>query len=128
MNLKTLTPNLMVEDVRQTINYYHGVLSFNTIDSIENSEGDLIRATVQKGEVKIMFQSEDSLKKELPELRHDEPAGGFTIFIEMEGVDDYYDYLFSSSDIVDQIKNKSGYKQFTVRDVNGYYLTFGEKI
>jgi len=129
MKLESITPNLMVEDVRQTINYYHGVLGFKTISMSPEGADELVRAVVKKGNAKIMFQSEDSLKKELPELRHDEPAGGFTINFEMTGVNEYYDYLYISSDVVDQIRDtKYGTRQFTIRDVNGYYLTFAEKI
>lgn len=129
MKLESITPNLMVEDVRQTINYYHGVLGFETVSTSPEGADELVRAVVKKGNAKIMFQSEDSLKAELPELRHDEPAGGFTIIIEMTGVNEYYDYLYISSDVVDQIRDtKYGTRQFTIRDVNGYYLTFAEKL
>lgn len=129
MKLEAITPNLMVEDVRQTINYYHGVLGFETVSTSPEGADELVRAVVKKGNAKIMFQSEDSLKAELPELRHDEPAGGFTIIIEMTGVNEYYDYLYISSDVVDQIRDtKYGTRQFTIRDVNGYYLTFAEKL
>jgi len=131
MNLDKIVPNLMVEDVRQTLNYYHGVLAFETINTVPdpNSENDLVRATVKKGNVEISFQAEDSLKAELPELRHDEPSGGFTLVIRMTGVDEYYQYLLQSADIVDQMKETfMGMKQFTIRDVDGYYLTFAEPI
>ena len=129
MNLESIVPNLMVEDVRQTINYYHGVLGFKTVSTFPEGADELISAVVKKGNVKLTFQSEDNLKEELPELRHDEPAGGFTIVFEMTGVNEYYDYLYTTADVVDQIKDsKYGKRQFTIRDVNGYYLTFAEML
>jgi len=129
MKLETLIPNLMVEDIRLTLNYYHGVLGFETVSTSPESGEELHRAKVKKGNVEIMFQSENSLKRELPELNHDEPAGGFTLVILMTGLDEFYEDLYTSSDVVDQIKETLyGMRQFTIRDVNGYYLTFAEPI
>ena len=129
MKLKSLKPNLMVEDINQTLNYYHGVLSFDTIAKGPEGAVNLHWAHVRKGEVEIMFQLEEHLKRELPELRKEDIGGGLTLYIEMEGVDKYYEYLYTSSDVVDQIKDTAdGMREFTVRDVNGYYLTFAERI
>jgi len=129
MKLQTLIPNLMVEDIRLTLNYYHGVLGFETVSTVPETGDELHRAKVKKGNVEIMFQSEDSLKAELPELRHDEPAGGFTLVFQVTGLDEFYKDSYITLDVVDQLKETfSGMRQFTIRDVNGYYLTFAEPI
>ncbi|HNP18422.1 MAG TPA: bleomycin resistance family protein [Fulvivirga sp.] len=129
MKLETLTPNLMVDDINQTINYYHGVLSFTTLDKMANDKGELIWARLKKGDVEIMFQQEDSLKAELPEIRKESIGGGFTLYITMAGVDEFYEYLYTTADVVAQLKNKLyGMREFTIRDINGYYLTFAEPI
>ena len=129
MKLEKLTPNLMVEDVRQTINYYHGVLAFETVDTVPENGEDLVWARLKKGDVEIMIQEEDSLKSDIPEIRHEKIGGGTTLFIQMTGVEEYYDYLYSSADVVVQMKETFyGMKEFTIRDINGYYLTFAEPI
>ena len=129
MKLERLTPNLMVEDISQTINYYHGVLAFDTVDTVPESGDELVWARMKKGDVEIMFQEEDNLKNELPEIRHEKIGGGTTLFIQMSGIQEYYDYLYSSADIVVQLKETFyGMKEFTIRDINGYYLTFAEPI
>lgn len=129
MKLETLTPNLMVDDINQTINYYHGVLSFTTLDKMANDKGELIWARLKKGDVEIMFQQEDSLKAELPEIRKESIGGGFTLYITITGVDEFYEYLYTTADVVAQLKNKLyGMREFTIRDINGYYLTFAEPI
>jgi uncharacterized glyoxalase superfamily protein PhnB len=129
MKLETLTPNLMVEDIGQTINYYHGVLSFKTVDKMPADGGELIWARLKKGDVEIMIQQEDNMKADLPEIRHEKPGGGFTLFITMSGVDEFYKYLYTTADVVDQIKDTFyGMREFTIRDINGYYLTFAEQI
>lgn len=129
MTFEKLVPNLMVEDVSLTLNYYHGVLGFETISTWPTTGEDPTRATVKKDDVEITFQAEDSLKKEIPELRHDDPAGGFTLTIMISNVQEFYDHLYSSLDVVVHIsENSRGMRQFTVKDINGYYLTFAERI
>lgn len=117
----------MVEDIAFTLNYYRGVLGFEVLHTVPASGDELRRATVKKGDVEINFQIEESLKKELPEIRREEPGGGFTLVIKMTGVDEFYNHLYASLDVVSQLKDTSlGMRQFTIRDINGYYLTFTE--
>ena len=127
---RSLTPNLMVENVNETLNYYRGVLGFEMISSVPaTEEGELAWAMVRKDDVELMFQEEDNLKKDLPELRHEEPGGGFTLFLKMEGINALYDQLYEKADIVDEMRETFyGMREFTIRDVNGYYITFAEPI
>ncbi|MEO9871533.1 VOC family protein [Ekhidna sp.] len=129
MKLEKLIPNLMVEDISLTLNYYHGVLGFDTVSTWPESGEEFRKAKVKKGNVEIMFQSEESLKKEIPELRHDDPAGGLTLVIMVTDISEFYNHLYSSLDVVVTLKDTpQGMRQFTVRDVNGYYLTFAEPL
>lgn len=129
MILEKLIPNLMVEDIAITLNYYHGVLGFETINTWPESGEELQWARVKKGEVEIMFQNEESLKREIPELRNDNPSGGLTFIIMVTDVAEFYNHLYASLDVVVQIKETfHGMRQFTIRDINGYYLTFAEPL
>ncbi|QSE98055.1 VOC family protein [Fulvivirga lutea] len=129
MKLETLTPNLMVDDVRATINYYHGIFGFETVSTVPEKGDVLDWARMKKGDVDIMFQSEESLKKDIPEIRHESPGGGATLFIKMTGIEEFYDRHYNDADIVVQLHDTFyGMKEFTVRDINGYYLTFAEPI
>ncbi len=127
MKLESLTPNLMVEDVQETINYYHGVLGFDTIDKVPENGVDLVWANLKKGDVEIMVQSVESLIEDIPEIRHEKIGGGTTLFIKMTGVEKLYEDLYEAADVVVQMKDTFyGTKEFTIRDVNGYFLTFAE--
>lgn len=129
MKLESITPNLMVADIQQTINYYHGVLGFETQQTVPENGEDLVWASLKKGGVQIMIQEEENLKNELPEIRHEKVGGGTTLFIQMTGVEEYYHELYTSADVVVQIKDTFyGMREFTIRDINGYYLTFAEQI
>lgn len=129
MKLETITPNLMVDNVLATINYYHGVLGFKKINSVPEEGEELDWALMKKDDVEIMFQSEESLKKDIPEMRHEKPGGGCTLFIKMKEVQPFYERLYGDVDIVVEIKDTFyGMREFTIRDINGYYLTFAEPI
>jgi uncharacterized glyoxalase superfamily protein PhnB len=129
MKPESVIPHLMVEDVRTTLNYYNGALGFKTVSTVAGKGDEFEKATVQRGDVVFRFQSEDSLKKQVPELRHDEPAGGLILTINATGIQDFYDRNYQSLDVVEQIKKTgSGRIRFTIRDINGYYLRFSEEV
>ena len=67
MTYQNLTPNLMVADVAKTIEYYEKVLGFETIMSVPCDE-KLVFAIVQSNNIMLMFQDEQSLKAEYPQL------------------------------------------------------------
>ena len=125
---ETLTPNLMVEDVNQTVAYYHSVLGFEKISSVPE-EGELVWAKMAKDGVELMFQEEENLKKDLPEMSNETPGGGFNLFIKMHGIKALYDKIYEKADIVDEMRETFyGMREFTIKDVKGYYLTFAEPI
>jgi len=53
--MKSLTPNLMVADVNETIAFYRDVLGFKLIQTVPD-EGDFVWASVQYRDVELMFQ------------------------------------------------------------------------
>jgi len=56
MGLKSLTPNLMVNDVEETIEYYTDILGFTLLMTVPET-GKLDWAMVKRNDVVIMFQS-----------------------------------------------------------------------
>lgn len=129
MQLEKLIPNLMVKDVDITLNYYHGVLGFETVNTWKNSDGETRSIRMKKGDIEIIFQSEESMKREIPELRHEHSSGGLTLLIMVSNVQEYYDHWYENLDVVVQMKDTpQGLKQFTIRDINGFFLTFAEPL
>ncbi len=118
----------MVENVSETINYYHAVLGFDKISSVPE-EGDFVWASMRKDDVEIMFQEEENLKNDLPALSSESPGGGTTLFLKINGVDDLYNRIYKKADVVDGLRDTFyGMREFTIRDINGYYLTVAEPV
>ena len=124
--LKKLTPNLMVEDVQQTIAFYQNVLGFKVVMTLPD-QAPFDFAIVQRDSVELMFQSRASLSDNVPVLSGHSIGASQTFYIEVEGVKDLYENLRGKVDIVVDLHTTFyGTQEFYFRDVNGYILSFSE--
>ena len=128
MNLNTITPNLMVNDVEETIEYYTDILGFTLLRTVPE-EGDLDWAMVKRNDVVMMFQSSKSLKSKMPRLQSEKPGGGLTFYIKVDGITELHDQLFHNEvEIISELESTFyGTLEFSIIDVNGYVLTFSEE-
>lgn len=126
--LQTLTPNLAVKDVNETVKYYKDRLGFELVMSVPES-GTLNWAMIQREEVSIMLQTFESLKEDLPTLGITSSANIGTFFIKMKGIENLYNEIKNKVDIAADMRTSFyGMKEFTIRDLNGFYLTFAEEV
>lgn len=126
--LKKLTPNLMVEDVQQTLAFYKEVLGFAVITTVpEQAPFDF--AIVQREQVALMFQSRASLSDNVPALTGSPIGASQTFYIEVEDLLALYEQLRGKVEIVvDLHKTFYGTQEFYFRDCNGYILSFSEAV
>lgn len=125
--LNSLTPNLMVNDVEETIEYYTDVLGFTLLMTVPES-GKLDWAMVKRNDVVMMFQSAKSLKEGVPRLKGEKPGGGLTFYIKVDRVTEIHEELFNNDvEIISELES-TFYNtiEFSVADINGYILTFSE--
>jgi len=127
MKFQSLTPNLMVEDVSKTLNYYEKILGFTTLRTIPEKGGVLDWGMMKRNDVVMMFQSRKSLADDLPAMQGRKPGGGMTLYIKMEGVPDLYNDLQDKVEIVADLEDTFyGTTEFSIIDLNGYVVTFAE--
>jgi uncharacterized glyoxalase superfamily protein PhnB len=126
--METVTPNLMVNDVKETIAYYEKHFDFKVAMSVPE-EGQFDWAMVSAGNVNLMFQLKETLVKDVPALAGQDPGGSLTLFVQVKGVDELRARLSSEVQIVVDLETKFyGMREFTIQDLNGYYLTFAERV
>jgi lactoylglutathione lyase len=65
--LQKLTPNLMVEDVAQTLAFYRETLGFQVLTTLPDA-APFDFAIVGRDDVQLMFQSRPSLSENVPAL------------------------------------------------------------
>ncbi|MBA2394269.1 MAG: VOC family protein [Ktedonobacteraceae bacterium] len=126
ISLKKLTPNIMVEDVNNTIEFYQKLLGFEVLVTVPE-EGQFAWAMLKRDTVEMMFQSRTSLGEEIPALQHKEIGGSLTFYIEVEDVEGLYKHLKGSATIVqDMHKTFYGAQEFAIQDCNGFILAFAQ--
>ena len=136
--MKRLTPNMAVEDVRETVEYYVKNFGFKLVMAVsedKSSVGDelvdgkeYIWANIMSGEVGIMFQRIDNLKEDVGNF-FDTIGSSASFYIEVEDVDALYDSVINSVDIHKEIETSwYGMREFYVKDPNGYILAFAQNM
>jgi uncharacterized glyoxalase superfamily protein PhnB len=127
MKLNKLTPNLMVEDVDRTIQFYTEVLAF-TVDQTVPGTSPFEWASMKSGDVEIMFQSRSSLAEDLPLLKELSLGGSLTFFVEMQGLQELYEQVRGKAQILQDLHTTFyGTREFSILDCNGYILGFAER-
>ncbi|MGE0561134.1 MAG: VOC family protein [Flavobacteriales bacterium] len=126
--LNSLTPNLMVNNVEETIEYYTDLLGF-TLLRVVPEQGVPDWAMIKRNDVILMFQSAKSLKDEMPKLKSQKPGGGLTFYIKVDRITELHEELMENEvEIISDLES-TFYDtiEFSIVDLNGYILTFSEE-
>jgi len=126
---KSITPNLMVESVDETVEFYCGILGFSIMASVPESNGKLLFAILVKDSLSIMAQERKSLIEEYPVLSDCKVQPSGTLYITIDNFIEFYEQLRGKCNVLCDVHTTSyGAKEFAIRDNNGYVLTFAEKL
>lgn len=126
--LKSMIPNLMVENVEDTTKFYESKLGFITAASVPDGNGGLQFAIMIKDELTLMFQEKSNLITEYPILTTDELHPSISLYIQTDDLEQLYSDLKKSLTIyTDMHTTFYGAKEFAVLDNNNYVLTFTEE-
>ena len=136
MALRSLTPNLIVEDVSATLDYYRDVLGFSFLKGVlEGTEDAVFEATgqplgfamPQRDDVEIMLQSREGMEVELGKLT---PASGdaVALYIDVDDVDALYAEIGGRVNLVMDLRETFyGAREFSFRDCNGFIIGFAQQ-
>ena len=126
--LKTLTPNLMVENVRATVDWYTSVLGFQTETEVPGSDGPVF-AIMRRDGVILMFQARASLEEDLPMLHGVPIAASQTLYVDVDEIEGLRRQVEGKVKIVKDIHDTFyGTREFYFTDLNGYILSFSQSI
>lgn len=122
--MKSLSPNIFVTDIYETIEFYKQ-LGF-TITTTVPEEGNFIFAMMTCGSVVFMFQTFDSLGNELPTISR-QNGGSLLLYIKTHEIRKFFDQIKDKVKVVKGLeKTFYGATEFSIEDNNGYLLTFAE--
>ena len=125
MKFRRLTAELVTEDIPSTIEYYTKTLGLE-LDSVYPNDVPIPQWVQFKcNNDYLMFESRSSLGQVIPEIQLMKLGGSFDIFIEMEGVVEYYESIKDKVQVIVELTDIP-FKQFAIKDINGYILLFGQ--
>ncbi len=123
--METLSPNIFVNNMAETIAFYH-TLGFKTTMSVPETGDDLVWAMMVNGGVTMMFQTYESLADELPEISRKD-GGSLLLYINLKDIHGFFDKVKDKVSVLKGLeKTFYGATEFSIKDNNGYVLTFAE--
>ena len=125
-----LTPNLLVEDVAETIAWYEDILGAEELARMPPESDDPEWGQVEFGDVWLMFQTRASLAADVPALEGSEMGGSFTMYVDTDDAAGVHERASEADVTVVQALRETEYgrREFAIADPNGYVLAFGEKV
>ncbi len=129
MEYQSLSPNIGVKNVEETVRFYTETLDFNIIMSVPSPHGGLQWAMVANSGTTLMFQEIGNLMEEYPQLAQRPILGVMTFYIKMKGMKNLYEKLQGTEHIAKEIhKTFYGADEFALFDNNGHILTVTEDV
>lgn len=126
-SLTSLTPNLIVSNVEQSITFYRDTLGFEVQTTVPDFT-PYVFAIIMSGDVRIFLNSPEAAVTEYPVLGSRALGGTLTLFIEVTGIRDLYEQLKARVAIVMPIEVKwYGQTEFAFADPDGYVITLAER-
>ena len=122
--MKSISPNIFVKDINETIDFYKQ-LGFSLTTTVPE-EGDLIFAMMTCGNVIFMFQTFESLGDELPTVSR-QNGGSLLLYIQTNEITKFFDQIKDKVKVIKELeKTFYGATEFSIEDNNGYLLSFAE--
>lgn len=122
--MESISPNIFVNNIDETIKFYEH-LEFKLTMRVPE-QGDLVWAMMINGNVTFMFQTFESLGADLPEISRQD-GGSLLLYIRIKEIRKYHDRIKDRVNIMKGLeKTFYGATEFSIKDNNGYILTFAE--
>jgi len=126
---KSLSPNLMVHNVRASLAFYQQ-LGFVPVKEVPQGDSeDLAFAILVNGGISLMLQAESSLKEDVAALSAQTVGqAAMTLHFAVENAPELYQQLQGKAEVVTALhRTWYGMDEFYVRDNSGYILGFGSQ-
>lgn len=121
---ETITTNIMVKNVKETIEFYETILGFQKVLSVPE-EGEILNfAILAKDKISIMIQEQKNLEEEYPTLKTEIIKPCFTLFITVNDVKKLYQELKDKVKLAQDLHSTFyGKEEFAIFDNNNNILT-----
>ena len=128
MNVKRITPVLLVKEIEPLIPFWVDRLGF--AKTVEVPDGNKLGFVIfQKGSAEVMYQTYASVEKDAPPSMAAEARKGPTyLYMEVDNLDAV---LAATKDVRPAMSVRMafyGMKEFAVQDPGGHFITFAQPV
>ncbi|HET9408243.1 MAG TPA: VOC family protein [Candidatus Sulfotelmatobacter sp.] len=126
MQVKRITPVLFVEEVEPCVKFWVERMGFEKTVEVPGENGKLAFATLQKGNVELMYQSYASVERDIPAVAQSVRKGPTFLYIEVDSLDQAIT-ASKGAELVMPVRNTFyGSKEIGIKDPAGHFVTFAE--
>jgi len=128
MNVKKITPVLLVQEIEPLIPFWVDRLGF--AKTIEVPDGDKLGfVTFQKGAAEVMYQTYASVEKDAPkEVSATARKGPSYLYMEVDDIDAVVAATKGVKIVMPMRTAFYGMKEFSVQDSGGHFVTFAQPV
>lgn len=124
----SVTPNLLVRDIDQSLAFYRDVLGFTVKQTVPDAQ-PFVFVWLERDGVPTFLNDRNAIAHDFPEAPRLAPGGTATLFFVVTAVDSLYERVGSRARIIMPIKTQFyGMREFAVADPDGHILTFAERV
>ena len=128
MNVKRITPVLLVKEIEPLIPFWVDRLGFSK--TIEVPDGNKLGFVIfEKGSVEVMYQTYASAEKDAPPAMSKEARKGPTyLYMEVDDLDALVTAMKDARLVMPVRTAFYGMREFAVQDPGGHFITFAEPV
>ena len=127
MNVKRITPVLLVQEIEPLVPFWVDRLGFTK--AVEVPDGNKLGFVIfQKGSVEVMYQTYSSVEKDAPPSMAAEARKGPTyLYMEVDNLDAALTAMKDARLVMPVRTAFYGMKEFAVQDPGGHFITFAQQ-
>jgi len=128
MQIKKLTPNLIVSNVEASLKFYREILGFEPAMTVPD-ESPYVFAGVSNGSVEIFFNDQKTVAHEYPNLAASIGAS-LTLYMEVDSLQEVLERVQKAGQKISMPVTEQfyGMKEFAFEDRDGYTITIAQKM
>jgi uncharacterized glyoxalase superfamily protein PhnB len=128
MNVKRVTPVLLVNDIEPVLSFWIDRLGFTK--TIEVPDGSKIAfVAFQKGSAEVMYQTYASVEKDAPPSMSAAARKGPTyLYLEVDNLDAVLATMKDVKKVMPERTAFYGMREFAVQDPSGHFITFAQRV
>jgi lactoylglutathione lyase len=128
MQIKKLTPNMVVRNVEASLKFYREILGLEAAMTVPE-QLPYVFASVSNGVVEIFFNDQKAVAAEYPKLATT-IAASLTLYMEVDSLQSVFERVQKAGAKISMpvAEQFYGMREFAFEDVDGYTITIAEKM